>query len=487
MKRINKNRGPRTGAEGSTALMNTRFSDSVDEKRMKKPIRRNQAPARWDHDEDPMEHPELGKENSSAPMTTSDEAEKEPGDNSLGLYLHQMGAIPLLSRDQELELSQRLETARNRYRHAALSNWNIIDRAVETFQKIEASQLVLERNIDQVPSLGLTLETVRKRIPQHLRMLERLVQGAREESARLIPGQQRSSRRQLHQAVSLIEELSPRTELLDLWTEELEQQAIRVGNLTRQLEVRHRSTAEQEARTRQREELQNLLHHVRSTPPELALLTRVLKRRRALYQHARSKLAEANLRLVVSIAKRYRGRGLPFADLIQEGNSGLMRAVDKFDHRLGFKFGTYATWWVRQAITRALQEHSRTVRIPCHQVGMLGAMEQVRGDLTTRLGKEPSVEEIAAILGITPEETKSLRLAAKPTMSLHLPLAKDENSTLQDFLTARETSDPDRALDQPVPSCCVPWLRATAPSSNCGMGCWTANRELWTRFPSFSG
>jgi RNA polymerase sigma factor (sigma-70 family) len=117
-----------------------------------------------------------------------------------------------------------------------------------------------------------------------------------------------------------------------------------------------------------------------ATPNAPAALLRVWRRRRMAYQEARSELAEANLRLVMSIAKKYRGRGLPFADLIQEGNGGLMRAVDKFDHRLGFKFGTYATWWIRQSITRALADMARTVRIPCHKVNMLAAIERVTRD-----------------------------------------------------------------------------------------------------------
>src|SRR5207302_2337903 len=122
--------------------------------------------------------------------------------------------------------------------------------------------------------------------------------------------------------------------------------------------------------------LRSLVLQVQALPEELAGLVRVLARRRAVYRQARSELAEANLRLVVSIAKRYRGRGLPFVDLIQEGNSGLMRAVDKFDCRLGFKFGTYATWWIRHAITRSIADLSRTVRVPCHQTGRLAAIER---------------------------------------------------------------------------------------------------------------
>src|SRR5262249_49361792 len=159
-----------------------------------------------------------------------------------------------------------------------------------------------------------------------------------------------------------------------------------------------------EQRTRKMKELRGLMLRLQATPEQLDGHVQVLARRRARYQQARRELAEANLRLVVSVAKRYRGRGLPFADLIQEGNSGLMRAVDKFDSRLGYKFGTYATWWIRQSVTRALSDLSRTVRVPSHQIGMLGAIERVRGELTARDEHEPDVAEIASALGITAEE-----------------------------------------------------------------------------------
>src|SRR5205814_4377465 len=147
--------------------------------------------------------------------------------------------------------------------------------------------------------------------------------------------------------------------------------------------------------------LRELYAAVLASPADLDRLVRVLQARQIIYQKARSALAEANLRLVVSIAKRYRTRGLPFADLIQEGNRGLMRAVDKYEHRMGFKFGTYATWWIRQGITRALADHARTVRVPCHQVGMLAAVERVRGELVLKLFREPSVEEIAKELKVS--------------------------------------------------------------------------------------
>ena len=151
---------------------------------------------------------------------------------------------------------------------------------------------------------------------------------------------------------------------------------------------------------------------------------------------------------MVSIAKRYRSRGLPFADLIQEGNRGLMRAVDKYEHRMGYKFGTYATWWIRQGITRALADHARTVRVPCHQVGTLAAVERVRGELSIASGREPTVEEIAAVLGVTPEETQSLRAVSRHPMSLHEPLGGDGERALEDFLDDPDATNPGQAVDQ---------------------------------------
>jgi RNA polymerase primary sigma factor len=197
-----------------------------------------------------------------------------------------------------------------------------------------------------------------------------------------------------------------------------------------------------------RAELRALTDQVLATPEELARLVRVIRRRRAAYKKVRSQLAEANLRLVVSVAKRYRGRGLPFADLIQEGNSGLMRAVDKFDYRLGFKFGTYATWWIRQAVTRALHDLSRLERVPCHQVGMLAAVERLQDELMVRLGREPRPEEVAAALGVTAEELHTLRVAGRPPVSLDEPHGEGDDDTLQQFVSDTSSASPDGAADQ---------------------------------------
>jgi RNA polymerase primary sigma factor len=185
-----------------------------------------------------------------------------------------------------------------------------------------------------------------------------------------------------------------------------------------------------------------------ATPEELAQMMRVIHPRQALYRQKRRELAEANLRLVVSIAKKYRNRGLPFADLIQEGNSALMRAVDKYDYRLGFKFGTYATWWIRQGVTRALTDSARTVRIPCHQVNMLSALDRVRGELTVQHGRAPTEDEVAAALGIRTSDAQVLHAARCQPASIHEPVGGDENANLEDYLHAAEDLSVSERLDR---------------------------------------
>ncbi|MFL5243537.1 MAG: RNA polymerase sigma factor RpoD/SigA [Gemmataceae bacterium] len=384
-------------------------------------------------------------------------------DDALGLYLRQMGSIPLLTRQQELTLAQRLEKARTRYRRAALFNWRTIGKVIETFEAVLAGQLALDPTIDVVATLHLSREQILARMPTNLSTLRHLWETSEKDFRDYLRAQgqgvavriklRRRIGRKIRKAIKLVEELSPRIELLDRWTDELIELSVQIklaahANSTMHRTNGHRTNGHRPVAAKVNKQPCEQMLQARGMPDEILGLVRVLKKRRKHYQQARRELAEGNLRLVVSIAKRYRNRGLPFSDLIQEGNRGLMRAVDKYEHRLGYKFGTYATWWIRQGITRALADHARTVRVPCHQVGTLAAIERVRGELSIRNGREPSIEEIAAAVGVSTEETMSLRVVARHPVSLHEPLGGDGERALEDFLDDPGAMSPGTAVDQ---------------------------------------
>jgi RNA polymerase primary sigma factor len=375
-------------------------------------------------------------------------------DDALGLYLRQMGAIRLLTRGEEIAIAERLERARTRFRAAALYCAHVVARAWYTFERVHTGQTPIDPTIDvySTPEMRLSREQILARMPHDLPLIGRLLQeekatfsaGLRLTNAAARAAWRRGRRYRLVKLNRLMTELSPRTELLERWVDELNDMADEMSHLVRA--VQDAPTADERARRRQR--LLDAQDKVHLTHDELAGLVRVLRRRRLAYQRVRRQLAEANLRLVVSIAKNYRNRGLAFSDLIQEGNRGLMRAVDKYEHRRGFKFGTYATWWIRQGVQRALADHARTVRVPCHQIGMLAKIERTRSEMAAATGKEPTLAELSKAVGIKEDETRSLRVVGRQPVSLHDPIGGDGERSLEDFLSDGATPNPGEHVDK---------------------------------------
>ena len=408
-------------------------------------------------DRHPADRNRSGDEDGlDAELTPAEQEElgSRGADDTLGLYLRQMGSIPMLKRPAEIEVASRLERVRNRFRFAALRCGFIVNRAFHTFSAIQAGQLAIDPQIDVVTTANLRRDQILRRMPIHLPTLETVVREERDQfpagltltNSKQLSEWRRARWRRLRKAGKLLSELSPRTEALERWVDDL---AMKARDLNKMIASIHLGRPKSlPARAERNDAFRSAIESAWSEPEELNALLKVIRRRREEYHRVRSELAEANLRLVVSIAKKYRNRGLPFADLIQEGNRGLLRAVDKYEYKLEFKFGTYATWWIRQSIQRAFADLARTVRVPCHQIAVLAQTERARSELAAEMGREPTMEELAGRVNLPVEEVRSLRAVGKHPVSLHEPVGGDGERALEDFLRDRGSVTPGEHVDQ---------------------------------------
>jgi RNA polymerase primary sigma factor len=251
-------------------------------------------------------------------------------------------------------------------------------------------------------------------------------------------------RRRRHKVATLLEEMSLRTQRLLPLMRRLEQMSRRMLALEKRIKQGESKTTKEDL-ANCKAELLDLMQLTRETPAGLAAKSNLLKQRLAAYEQAMSDLSAANLRLVVSIAKKYRNRGLSFLDLIQEGNTGLMRAVDKYEYRRGYKFSTYATWWIRQAITRAIADQARVIRIPVHMIELVSRLRKIDRELEQELGRRPTMMEIADRANVPLDEARRLLDVADAPVSLDRPLGEREESCISDFIADDSESNPTMA------------------------------------------
>jgi RNA polymerase primary sigma factor len=386
----------------------------------------------------------------SAPKLAPPEEVAKWSSDPIRLYLSQMAEIPLLAREEEIGLAKKIEVARKRFRRTVIS-CNLAMRAtVGTLVKVHEGALPFDRTVKVSLTERLTKEQILARMPHNLKTLSHLLDENQEDFQKLISkrigAEERAECRQRflrrrRKTLVLVEELSLRTRRVQAMMLQMEDISRRMGVLRDKI---HRAT-DRDRRANLRREFRDLMVLTQESPRGLAKRCLRMRGQYQDYEDAKRQLSSGNLRLVVSIAKKYRNRGLSFLDLIQEGNTGLMRAVDKYEYRRGFKFSTYATWWIRQAITRAIADQARTIRIPVHMIDVLGRLRNTSRRLLQELGREPTTEETANAANLPLEEVRRVLSMGRHPVSLDRPVGESEDSCFGEFIEDDTTVRPDRA------------------------------------------
>jgi RNA polymerase primary sigma factor len=374
-------------------------------------------------------------------------------DDPIRLYLTQMSQIPLLTRDQEISLARQIEKTRRMFRRSVLGCDFAIRTTFEAIKKVHKGDLPFDRTIKVSLTEQLSKEQILARMPHNIPTIEHILEQNKIHFRVLISKSKGKEAKQdarikfvrgRQKAITLVEEMSLRTRRILPLMKQLEEFSQRMQLILQQLASLHgaRSNDARYRRANLKRELRDLMLITQETPASLLKRCELCKKRFTEYDNIKRDLSSGNLRLVVSIAKKYRNRGMSFLDLIQEGNTGLMRAVDKYEYRRGFKFSTYATWWIRQAITRAIADQGRTIRIPVHMIDILSKLRNLQTQMLQELGRKPTMHEMSKRSDVDVDEVRRILDIGRHPVSLDKPVGDGADNSFGEFVQDSGNDNP---------------------------------------------